>query len=204
MLDHNYLKYYTPTENNKLVDLGATLGELGKLVLPQLQATNSLIYCVEPSLWNIERLSKWINESAAGNAVLLGCGVWKEDTSVKLMVSSNFVLHRVEGLENNFNSEDVRTDTMPVLSLDTIINICGGSIDFVKADIEGAELEVFLNCKNIDKVKNLTIAAYHIRDGKKTLETLIPFFESKGFEVKHECESYDGYPPADLIYCKKK
>lgn len=201
MLDHDYLKYFTISSNSILVDLGATLGEFGQMALPQLRQTNSTLYCVEPSLWNIKHLAEWINKEAHENVVLLGCGIWDANTSLKLSVSTNYVLHHVEGLENNFGSEEVRKDIMPVVSLDTLIEIAGGRIDYLKADIEGAELEVFLNCKNIKAIENFAIASYHIRDGEKTVYKLQKFFEEKGFTTRHENLGFNGFAPHDMLYC---
>lgn len=95
---------------------------------------------------------------------------------------------------------DVRKELLPVLSLDTIIDIIGREINFLKADIEEAELEVFMKCKKINKIKNMAIASYHIVDGKKTFETLDPFLDEIGYKVIHEFESFNGFPHYNVTY----
>ena len=67
-------------------------------------------------------------------------------------------------------------------------------IDFIKCDIEGAEIETFdLNVcsKTLDITKNVAIATYHIRNDEKTYRYIEDILKKKGFDViTHKDEVY--------------
>jgi hypothetical protein len=79
-----------------------------------------------------------------------------------------------------------------------------GTINFLKCDIEGAEIDVFcyqLMCVH-EHIKNIAIAAYHIIDGKRTHETLIPFLQLVGYHIN--AELHPDKDNADIIYGWRK
>jgi len=70
-VDHDYLKYFQIKEGSVLVDIGASVGEWGAEILPKLKATRSLLVCMEPALWCLERLAQWVNTEGHGFATIL-------------------------------------------------------------------------------------------------------------------------------------
>jgi 3-dehydroquinate dehydratase len=86
------------------------------------------------------------------------------------------------------------------VDVDTIDNILKelkiSKIDFLKMDIEGAEIEALKGAKETLKNKNikLVIAAYHEIDRRPTYKTIISNLEKMGFRIHRE----DG-----ILYCDK-
>ncbi len=205
-LDHDYLKYYTITDKSVLIDLGATNGEFIFINKDTILKTDAFVVNVEPVAEQYSRMADWINHNMPNNAIVLSTGVWKENTCLTLNVTDNVWcnMFEIHGHDVSAVASTVRSSAAPVITLDTVIEIAGGKIDFLKADIEGAELEVFENCKNLDKIANFAIASYHIRDNVKTYIRLQKFFETKGYKTKHEFIPFDGFMPYDMLYCSKE
>jgi hypothetical protein len=72
------------------------------------------------------------------------------------------------------------------VEVDTLDNILKeleiSKVDFVKMDIEGAEIEALKGMDGVLKGRTeLAIAAYHIINRKKTFKTIIPWLEKRGF-----------------------
>jgi FkbM family methyltransferase len=205
-LDHDYLKYYKIENKAILVDLGATNGEFIYINKEAILQTDAFVVNVEPVAEQYSRMADWINKNMPNNAIVLSTGVWKENTCLTLNVTDNVWcnMFEIHGHDVSSFTSKVRSSAAPVITLDTVIEIAGGKIDFLKADIEGAELEVFENCNNLNKIANFAIASYHIRDDVKTYIRLEKFFTSKGYNVIHENIPYNGFPAYDMLYCSKK
>ena len=184
MLEHPYLAHYEMKENSMLVDLGATTGDFLGHVLNDLRRTNSHLLCIEPSTWAIHHLSNFIDTHDFEHASLLSCYTGATNGFVSFASTNSCLLNHVESIEQHFPHKQTKVNMVPILTLDTIIGMCGYNIDFIKCDIEGAELDTFLNCEHIRRIKYLAIAAYHIVDGEPTWKKLIPFFEKNDFSIK--------------------
>jgi len=103
----------------------------------------------------------------------------------KLKISDEFGASHITCKEG----EEVEADT-----LDNLINKMGlRRIDFLKADIEGAEIEMLGGAKKalINKIiKNFAIASYHIIDGKMTFKSLENTFRKFDYFVKTDFKSH--------------
>jgi FkbM family methyltransferase len=202
-LDHNYFKYYKPKQNDVWIDLGATIGEICILNKNLILEKNITVICIEPNPYAYIALSKWCLENIPNNVILLNTGIWHSNVTEIFNITNNIWCNMfdIHGHDVSYVAKDMLKIQCPLLSLDTIIDIIGKDISFLKADIEGAEIEVFKNCKQISKIKNMAIAAYHpIKDHKETWEVLKPFFENKYKIVIKENISYNGFPGYSMLY----
>jgi len=205
--DHNYLKYYKPEEGDTIIDLGASLGEFEDDNYKVLKDDNCFIVCVEPTLWCVERLIPFMKSRFDENKfMILSTGTYKYNSCALFNNTSAHVLNCSDVSTETMSKYDVHSNKVltPVITLDTVIDIVNFEIDFVKCDIEGSELETFLDCKNIRQIKNLAIASYHKRDNEETWIKLAPFFQQNGFDVTYDKEPYLDFEPQSMLYCKRK
>ena len=73
-------------------------------------------------------------------------------------------------------------------------------IDFIKMDIEGAEIEAIEGSKNVLQMKgvNWMVEALHTVDGEPTFKKLLPVFKSNGYKIHAPVDHYRG-----TIYASK-
>lgn len=200
MLDHDYLKHWQIQPGSLMIDLGATTGDFEKEFIGQIKQAGARIICFEPGYWNLGHLIRYVEDNMKENAVVMSTAVSARNGFIEFITADSGVLNHIGTVEQNWGHQVVYKTQMPTMSMDTVLDIFG-EIDFVKCDIEGAELEVFLNCKNLRKIKNLCIAAYHVVNGEMTWKKLKVFFELNGFEVIHEWD--DSKIDSNLLYCKR-
>lgn len=208
-VDHDYLKYYRIPKGSILVDVGASVGEWGSEILPQLKEAGALLVCMEPAPWCIERLAKWVNEESFGFATILSAALtWSLNGPVGLKIADSYLISHLDSLPGNpmerWGGKPVRTDPVVGMTLESLARIFG-QIGMVKMDIEGAEVPAIVNTADfvLDHIDNFTIAAYHDYEGRKTWEILQPFLESKGYKTIHECVPYKDFPAMDMLYATK-
>jgi hypothetical protein len=141
--------------------------------------------------------------------MIIGTGIGGHNDIVEFNVTTNFWCNSCKDLEQTIDpraGENVRIDKIPMLSLDTLLGMFQQPINFLKADIEGSELEAFLLCDEIQlaKVKNMAIAAYHMVDGKQTVDTIQYVLDNQGYKTIKECEPYNGFPGYTLVYATQE
>jgi len=80
---------------------------------------------------------------------------------------------RIHNMDSPKNSYKVET-----ITLDELI---GGDVDFLKMDIEGAEIDVLCNTKNLGKVKQMFIEYHSFEDNEQKLGDLLSFLSKNNF-----------------------
>lgn len=145
------------THCNRIIDLGANIG-LTSLYLANLYKCSKIV-AVEPDPYNFHLLSKNLNSlQLSGRAQVLQAAVWIRDADLVF----NQLEYEYAYDSGSVNESDCRyTDvkTCRGLTMERIIDISGfDSIDLVKVDIEGAEVQLFQGETGwLDKVKAIAI-----------------------------------------------
>jgi hypothetical protein len=101
------------------------------------------------------------------------------------------------GLRGKISSEPGRCTEVEVDTLDNILqDLQVDKVDFIKMDIEGAEIEALAGMENTlesCQALKLAVAAYHRVRGEPTYKTVIPYLQQKGFKtVENEGIIYGG------------
>jgi FkbM family methyltransferase len=139
-----------------VVDAGAHIGMAS--ILFTLQYPAARIIAIEPEPSNFAALVK--NTAAFKMITPIQAAVWRENTEVTLGPSIAHPKGAFQIVENG--SQRVRAITMDNLMREAGI----ASIDLLKVDIEGAEIEVFESCSWIKKVRVMAIELHdRIRPG---------------------------------------
>lgn len=177
-----YLKEYIPRVGDFVVDAGAFPGNFA-IVLSRLVGTYGLVIAIEPDEEFYHQLVSRFNKLALKNIVLLNVALWNSDGRQRLVTRGNEGSSLFSQSDNNkFSNTYIQTKR-----IDTIISELGISkVDYLKMDIEGAEIEVLEGAHGLLLRQNLhlAIACYHIRHGQPTSQIISKKLKELNYQIK--------------------
>jgi FkbM family methyltransferase len=181
--DFNYYQHFYKVKTNDVVlDAGANCGHLS-IFFSKLVGKNGIVYAFEPDTFNIDRISnnRRLNNDLSDNIKIEELLLWNENKLVDFYeagtVGSSAVW--IPDADKCVKKEAVRID-------DWVAKNDIKKLDFIKMDIEGAEIEALDGCvQTIEKLKpNFAIASYHIVDGAATYIKVEEFFKRMNYPYK--------------------
>lgn len=164
----DYIKNLPPKSSQCFVDAGSYIGTEA-IYFAKLSPKNFVI-ALEPDLDNYQKLLTNISLNNVKNILPINAGLWKSSGHVKFSSNGNEMSGVLFG--NDRKSTRVKT-----ITLDCIYQKIHRKIDYVKMDIEGAEIEALQGgVRCIKKCHpKFIIATYHIRNGSMTKEKVEKF-----------------------------
>lgn len=181
--DFNYYQhFYKVKKEDVVIDAGANCGHLS-VFFSKLVGEKGAIYAFEPDQFNIERIHKNIrlNKDLSNNIKIEELLLWDENKMIDFYeagtVGSSAVW--IPDADKCVQKEAVRID-------DWVQKKNIQKLDFIKMDIEGAEIEALEGCEHtIENLKpNFAIASYHIVDGEATYIKVEEFFKKIKYPYK--------------------
>jgi len=182
-----FVDKYNIKPGDIVIDAGAHIGIFA--IYASKIIRDGRIVCFEPDPQNFKKLMKNIELNSCENITVLKKGLWGKNTVMEfnsgLEGSSSLLLRKGEG----------KVITIPVVKAeDEIVKMGLDKVNFVKMDIEGAEIEAVKGFGNLLKARNINfaISSYHIIERQKTCFKLEKFFSEKGFNT-------ETYGPTELM-----
>ncbi|TRX24139.1 FkbM family methyltransferase [Flavobacterium franklandianum] len=181
--DFNYYQhFYKVKEDDLVLDAGANCGHLS-IFFSKLVGKNGIVYAFEPDIFNINRINSntQLNKDLFDNIKIEELLLWNENKLVDFYeagtVGSSAVW--IPDTDKCVKKEAVRIDHWVTKN-----NI--KKLDFIKMDIEGAEIEALDGCvQTIENLKpNFAIASYHIVEGAATYIKVEEFFKKMNYPYK--------------------
>lgn len=162
---HGYERVVQVEPGDVVLDVGAGTG----LFTNWVKSRASLIVAVEPHPEHATALS-------GPNVIVVQKGAWNQKGEMTLHLA-------------NYETSLLDVPGMPTVAVetDTLDSIVAGlnKIDFIKMDIEGAEIEALQGAENVLRMaRKVVVAAYHVRDGQPTYPWVMEFLRNRGFNVK--------------------
>ena len=170
-----YERYFKVKEGDVVFDAGA---EIGGFTISVARKASHVI-AIEPEPINVKMLRVNVTINNLCNVDIVERGLWNRRAILDLHLSNEQGSH---SLIYDWGKRDVKVQ---VDTLDNIVSELGiKRIDFLKMDIEGAELEALEGAKHtLDIVNKVAIAAYHVRDGQKTSQHVLRILKREGFKA---------------------
>ena len=159
-----YLADYSLKPGDVVVDCGAYTGEF-TLYAAKAVGRSGKVIAFEPDPKIYGELSANIALNGLENIVAINKGLWSRSGELK------FVGNSTMGYSFMFAGDTAGAIDVPVVSLDSELSRLGvNKVNFIKADIEGAELEFIKGAEGTldSNDLHLAIASYHLVDGKKS------------------------------------
>lgn len=168
---YHYTDICIPNSGDVVISCGAFMGET-TIWFADKVGRNGKVYSFEPTEYTYNvAFRNIINNSLQDVVTMEQCGVWDEDTDLEINVS--------KGLEEkscNCITSDGIGEKIKATKIDTYVkqnNI--NKVDFIKMDIEGAEMRALIGASNtIKRYKpQLAICVYHKSDDLIEIPTFI-------------------------------
>jgi FkbM family methyltransferase len=179
-----YGRHFWVEENETVLDIGAYAGSFA------LEAAKSAkkVIAIEPNPKTYDCLLA--NVRGLDNIQTVNLGVWKSKGKLQLYLDQHCPL--ANSIVNQTGSSSIDID---VDSIDSMLHSFGfGAVDFVKINVEGAELEVLQGMEGaLKSVKKLVMDAHHVRDGSPTWPAVCKFLEDRGFQTWVDMEIENVY-----------
>lgn len=172
-----YERFYRIRKSDVIVDAGAFVGMFAVKAAKKVGSKGKVI-AIEPEKENLRFLKKNIEENKLENVIVIEKGLWSRKERRKLYLgyrsSASLVYPSKKFIE------------VEVDALDSIISELNlENVDFIKMDVEGAEIEALKGASKIlNRKLNLAIAAYHKINGEPTYKQIVPFLEKMNFTVR--------------------
>ena len=181
--DFNYYQHFYKTKKNDIVvDAGANMGHISIFFSKQV-GKNGKVYCFEPDKFNIQHLNenRKLNTDLPDNIIIEDLLLWNENTLI------NFEEAGTVGSSAVWFSGNANVVRKQAITLDSWAkerNLT--KLDFIKMDIEGAEIEALDGAVGVIKQfnPNFAIASYHIVNGQPTYIKVEEFFKKLNYPYK--------------------
>jgi FkbM family methyltransferase len=165
-----------------VVVAGAHLG-LFTVKASKIVGDKGKVIAIEPEPGNLEILKKNIELNNLNNVIIVNKGIWSSKKHLKMNIGQYNRSHSF------IKDHPEKTSQELILQVDTLDNILKElnieTVDFVKMDIEGSEIEALNGMEKVFKSKpSMAIAAYHQFKGKETYLHVIKKMEDKNFQLR--------------------
>ena len=177
-----YQHFYKVKPDDIVIDAGANFGHLS-IFFSKIVGPKGLVYAFEPDSLNAKRIKENIslNPDLEDNIKIVDLLLWDKNEIVDFYeagtVGSSAVW--IPDAVNTVKKESIRID-------DWVKKNHISKIDFIKMDIEGAEIEALDGCvETIRELKpNFAIASYHVVNGEQTYIKVEDFFKRNNYPYK--------------------
>lgn len=164
-----------PKAGDCIVDCGAFIGDTMECFM-QLTDNNCKFYGLEPVSGNYKVLLQTIKKYPNVCAKAVQCAVGKEVGKTKI-ASALEITMQADVLGTYENSLDAKKEMVPVETLDHLFKT--ETVDYIKMDIEGEEVNALLGSQNIIKRDKPTmmLSAYHMINHMWEIPLLVHKFD---------------------------
>lgn len=173
-----FLKKYKITSGDIVIDAGAYLGHFTILAAKKVGKSGKVI-AFEPSPANFKILNEKISRSGFKNILVIKKALY--DKRGTLFFSKELTSKSpLKEYKDKKHQEKVKSTT-----LDYELEKRGiKKVDFIKMDIEGAEIEAIKGGEKVlSNTKNFAIACYHKRNNVTTDKIINPLLTKMGFKT---------------------
>lgn len=178
---NRYELFYKVSEGDLVIDAGANEGILSLIYSRKVTSTGN-VFAFEPDKINIKIFNNNLSlNKNTSNIRLLEKGLWNKTDSIEFYESGT-VGSSVFYQKNKWIKKFISTISIDDFVASEKIN----KLDFIKMDIEGAEIMALEGARNtiITLKPNFTIASYHIVENEVTYKKVEEFFTAMNYPYK--------------------
>jgi len=173
-----YLKFGKPKKGEVVIDGGAYEGNF-TIIASRLIGKNGKIIAIEPDPQGVRLLKNRLKKLNIKNVTIVSKGLWSRKTKKSAFSNSN-----CPGELSLFYGNK-KEKKITLIKLDSLVKkLKLRSVDFVKMDIEGSEIEALIGAAQTLKKfhPRLAIASYHIIDSQPTSKRVEKILKTFGYK----------------------
>src|SRR5215213_4106895 len=190
--EDDIIEHFTPKEGDIVVDIGAHMGRY-TIISSKRVGANGKVIAIEADPSNFGMLNRNIELNQLTNVIPLNYAVYSKDTKIKLYlpeVESGYTIYNTI-MYNRARTEDKFVE-VNANTLDYLLQLKGiMDINWVKIDVEGAELEVLKGATNMLS-KSKDIALLIEVHGLDNYRPILEFLSSYNFKIEFEKSNKTG------------
>ncbi len=162
-----YIQKANLRKSDVVFDLGAYCGATTQ-AFSEVVGVDGKVYAFEPDLQNYEALTRNIKRHEMGNVVVVRKGIWSSESTLEFLSEGNMGSGVKTFLDRPGASNRVAVTSISQAVRDLKIQ----RLDFIKMDIEGAEVEALLGAKDALKrfAPRLVVEPHKVRGQMTTSE----------------------------------
>src|SRR5687768_14117768 len=211
--EDDLLQLFRPTKGDIVVDVGAYLGRY-TLTSSNLVGENGRVVAIEGDPSHYEMLDKNLKLNKVSNVTAISCMVGSKDMHLFVGSEDNYLIVSAKDTHNNYQEDSYKEfdETGRAQIGNTIVNLNTlddllikehgiSEVNWMKIDVEGAELEVLKGAHNIlsnSKRVNLLIEIHGVN---KLYKPIVEILNSHNFKIMFEKDD-PGYRSRDRIGIK--
>jgi FkbM family methyltransferase len=179
-IDTIYCKHYTPSPGATIVDVGAGIGT-ETLYFHEKIGANGKIYSIEASPDSFKKLKGLCANNNIKNSFNHNIAISNFNGKIWMEEMDRFEVNQVNQSEKGI---EIDCYTLDSFVEEQKIQI----IDFLKVNIEGAELEMIKGMdRSIHKTRNVAISCHDFlfKEDKKIRSRVISFLEANKFKIRY-------------------
>jgi FkbM family methyltransferase len=176
-----YERFHKLKEGDVVVDAGANIG-LFTVKAGRIVGDKGKVIAIEPDPNILGFLKRNIESNSLRNVIVVSKGIYSHKGKLRFNVAAeigegSLYEEQLPGMYRPTGFVEVEVDTLDNILKELEIS----KVDFIKMDIEGAEIEALKNMDEVLKGRpKSTKAAYHIVNGKENTNNITSFSLPEG------------------------
>ena len=186
------IELFRPKQGDIVVDVGAHIGRY-TIIASKRVGANGKVIAIEAHPGNYEMLNRNIKLNGLTNVTTLNYAVYSKESKIKLFLPDEKSNHTIYNtLISSKTKDEEKFVEVNANTLDNLIEqhrISHAEVNWIKIDVEGAELEVLKGAHAIlsnSKNTTLLIEVHNIEEGKNLYKPIMDLMEKYNFKIEYE------------------
>ena len=183
--EDDIIEHFTPKQGDIVIDIGANIGHY-TIISSKRVGTKGKVVAIEAHPGNFEILNRNIKLNQLTNIIPLNYAAYSKETKIKLYVpdeESGYTIYHTLMERTGKKFVEVNANTLDYLL--QLNEIRQEEVNWIKIDVEGAELEVLKGATNVLS-KSKDIALLIEVHGLNNYRPLVEFLSSYNFKIEFE------------------
>ena len=214
--EDDLLQHFCPTKGDTVVDVGAYSGRY-TLTSSNLVGENGRVVAIEGDPSHYEMLNKNLKLNKVTNVTAISCMVGSKDMHLIVGSANNYLTVSSKDMHTNYQDDSYKefdetgraqmgNTTVHLNTLDNLLIKLHGisEVNWMKIDVEGAELEVLKGAHNILANSKRIKLLIEIHDVNKLYKPIVEILNSYNFRIIFEKDGTNDIIRSKHIIAEKR